>query len=130
MSEEKKIPEEELTIGNKQLAKDPAADQTQPQTSNIEPQTTDMEVPHRSHAHGKKNWKTYLFEFFMLSLAVFCGFLAEYQLEHTIEHQREKEFAQALYDEFLADSISAANKLNARLEKEKDCDYLYRYIKD
>ena len=102
----------------------------QPPTSNLEPQTENMEVHHHSHAHGKKNWKTYLFEFFMLSLAVFCGFLAEYQLEHTIEHQREKEFAQALYDEFLADSVSVANKLNARLEKEKDCDYLYRYIKD
>lgn len=35
----------------------------------------------------------------MLFLAVFCGFLAEYQLEHTIEHQREKEYASALYDE-------------------------------
>ena len=65
----------------------------------------------------------------MLSLAVFCGFLAEYQLEHTIEHQREKEFAQALYDEFLADSVSVASKLNARLEKEKDCDYLYQVYK-
>jgi hypothetical protein len=32
----------------------------------------------------------------MLFLAVFCGFLAEYQLEHIIEHQREKEYARAL----------------------------------
>jgi len=102
----------------------------EPQTSNIEPQTENMEVHQHSHSHGKKNWKTHTWEFLMLFLAVFCGFLAEYQLEHIIEHQREKEFAQALYDEFLADSVSVANKLNARLEKEKDCDYLYRYIKD
>jgi hypothetical protein len=32
----------------------------------------------------------------MLFLAVFCGFLAEYQLEHTIEKQRSKEFASNL----------------------------------
>ena len=89
-----------------------------------------MEVHHHSHAHGKKNWKTYGWEFLMLFLAVFCGFLAEYQLEHVIEHQREKEYAKALYAELLDDSTVAANKLNNRLEKEKDMDYLSNYFKD
>ena len=32
----------------------------------------------------------------MLFLAVFCGFFAEYQLEHKIEKDREKEFAKTL----------------------------------
>ena len=66
----------------------------------------------------------------MLFLAVFCGFLAEYKLEHTIEHQREKEYANALYDELYADSIVFDNKIKGRLGKEKDCDYLIRYIRD
>ena len=88
-----------------------------------------MEVHHHSH-HGSKKWTSYLWEFLMLFLAVFCGFLAEYQLEHVIEHQREKEYADALYEEFLTDSVSFSNKINARLEKEKDCDYLWSYIKD
>jgi hypothetical protein len=66
----------------------------------------------------------------MLFLAVFCGFLAEYQLEHKIESDREKEYAKALYDELYADSIVFANKIKGRLGKEKDCDYLIRYIKD
>ena len=66
----------------------------------------------------------------MLFLAVFCGFLAEYQLEHIIEHQREKEYARALYDELYADSIVFANKIKGRLGKEKDCDYLVSYIRD
>src|SRR5436189_1302985 len=79
---------------------------------------------------GRKKWTHYLWEFLMLFLAVFCGFLAEYKLEHVIEHQREKEYASSLYEELLADSVSFFNKLNARLEKEKDCDYLYSYIKD
>ena len=34
----------------------------------------------------------YLREFLMLFLAVFCGILAEYQLEHTIEKDREKQY--------------------------------------
>ena len=42
---------------------------------------------HKTPGHG---WKHYLFEFFMLFLAVFCGFLAEYQLEHRIERERVK----------------------------------------
>ena len=78
----------------------------------------------------KRNGRNIYSSFFMLFLAVFCGFLAEYQLEHIIEHQREKEFAQALYDEFLTDSTSVADKIRARLEKENDCDYLSSYISD
>jgi len=88
-----------------------------------------MEVHAHSHT-ARKKWTHYLWEFLMLFLAVFCGFLAEYKLEHVIEHQREKEYANALYEELLADSVSFSNKLNARLEKERDCDYLWAYIKD
>ena len=66
----------------------------------------------------------------MLFLAVFCGFLAENEREHYVEHQREKQYANELYDEFFADSIAAANKLMTRLDKERDCDYLNHYLKD
>jgi hypothetical protein len=91
----------------------------------------EMEVHHHTHAaHGKKNWKTYTWEFLMLFLAVFCGFLAEYQLEHVIEHQREKEYANALYTELSDDSTVAANKLSNRLDKEKDMNYLSSYFRD
>src|SRR4029453_2699768 len=127
------------------LPEDKGAPQ-QPQTSNadasglhpdrikprrdLKPQTKQMEVHHHGHVHSQKKWKEYLFQFFMLFLAVFCGFLAEYQLEHVIEHQREKEFAKALYAELLDDSTAAAEKLSRRLEKEKDMDYLSSYFKD
>ena len=91
----------------------------------------DMEVHHHSHeSHGKKNWKSYFWEFLMLFLAVFCGFLAEYQLEHKIEKDREKEFAKTLYSELLDDSAAAATKMIRRLEKEKDMNYLSSYLKD
>jgi hypothetical protein len=56
-----------------------------------------MEVHHHSHpSHGKKKWNEYFWEFLMLFLAVFCGFLAEYQLEHKIEKDRELEFIKSL----------------------------------
>jgi hypothetical protein len=85
-------------------------------TGTINPirETENMEVHHHSHAHGKKNWKSYLWEFLMLFLAVFCGFLAEYQLEHTIEHNREKEFIISMIEDAETDmvSIHAAISLN------------------
>ena len=40
----------------------------------------------------------------MLFLAVFCGFLAEYQLEHTIEQQREKQFIHSLVEDLKKDT--------------------------
>jgi hypothetical protein len=69
----------------------------QPKTINYKPETEDMEVHHHSHtSHGKKTWKDYFWEFLMLFLAVFCGFLAEYQLEHKIEKERELQFIKSL----------------------------------
>src|SRR5688572_13509325 len=62
-----------------------------------------MEVHAHTHTPRKK-WTHYFWEFLMLFLAVFCGFLAEYQLEHIIEHQREKEYAYRLYEDTKADT--------------------------
>ena len=58
-----------------------------------------MEVHAHSHSHGKKTWRSYFWEFLMLFLAVFCGFLAEYQLEHKIEKDRELQYIQSLYED-------------------------------
>ena len=41
----------------------------------------------------------------MLFLAVFCGFLAEYQLEHIIENQREKKYAVSLLEDLVNDTV-------------------------
>ena len=54
-----------------------------------------MEVHHHSQSQRKKNCKAYFREFLMLSLAVFCGFLAE----NFREHQREKQFMTTLLDD-------------------------------
>ena len=61
-----------------------------------------MEVHHHSSpapggAHTpRKKWTHYLWEFLMLFFAVFCGFLAEYQLEHMIERERARKFLQSM----------------------------------
>ena len=52
----------------------------------------------------------------MLFLAVFCGFLAEYQLEHKIEKDREKQFINSLISD-LQDDVT---NLDAMLLSEQD----------
>ena len=82
------------------------------ENKNIEEQSlndtnNNMEVHHHAHAsHGKKTWKAYFWEFIMLFLAVFCGFLAENQREHFVEHQREKVLMKSMVNDLRADSIS------------------------
>jgi hypothetical protein len=78
-----------------------------------------MEIHQHTHTLRKK-FTHYLWEFLMLFLAVFCGFLAENYREHLIEHQREKQFARQLLDDLRADSGSFAKRnalMNARLKK-------------
>lgn len=89
------------------------------ETINQNLETENMEVHHHAHnpaePHHKKNWKSYFWEFLMLFLAVFCGFLAEYQLEHKIERDRVKEYAQLLIQD-LENDISMINSTTKQCE--------------
>jgi len=71
-----------------------------------------MEVHHHAHTPRKK-WTHYFWEFLMLFLAVFCGFLAEYKLEQTIEQHREKDYMKSMVRDLRADigGIDTAIKL-------------------
>ena len=139
MNEEKNIPNEnkENRIENKELANEKisqSGSEPQPQTSNIAPpaaadrvppstsevaqgvplaqQTTNMET-HAHHLHkapGKK-WSHYFYEFLMLFLAVFCGFLAENLREHYIEHKRAKVFAASMIDDLVSDTTELKDYL-------------------
>ena len=64
-----------------------------------------MEVHAHTHT-ARKKWTHYFWEFLMLFLAVFCGFLAENYREHYVERQRAVQLAKNLYKEILADSIA------------------------
>jgi hypothetical protein len=62
-----------------------------------------MEV--HSHTHTpRKKWTHYFWEFLMLFLAVFCGFLAEYQLEHKIEKERGRQYVISFYEDLVTDT--------------------------
>lgn len=59
------------------------------------------------HAHTqteRKKIKHYLFEFFMLFLAVFCGFLAENFREQKVENRREKEYIKSYVEDLKQDT--------------------------
>ena len=62
-----------------------------------------MEVHAHTHTERKK-FTHYLWEFLMLFLAVFCGFLAENQREYMIEHQREKEYIRSFVEDLKQDT--------------------------
>ncbi len=74
-----------------------------------------MEVHHHAHTSRKK-WTHYFWEFLMLFLAVFCGFLAEYQLEHKIEKDREKQYIHNLIKDLEQDTTALAEDINALLD--------------
>ena len=108
MNEEENIRRQQTTADGQQPEQIiPVEETAMPEKEVIaieQPQTEEMEVHHHTHpAHGKKNWKSYFWEFLMLFLAVFCGFLAEYKLEHVIEHQREKQYIESLVADLKSD---------------------------
>ena len=70
-----------------------------------------MEVHAHTHTPRKK-WTHYLWEFLMLFLAVFCGFLAENQREHMVERRREKQYIRSMIDDVKADSVHLTMIIN------------------
>ena len=86
-----------------------------------------MEVHTHTHTPRKK-WTHYFWEFVMLFLAVFCGFLAEYYLEHTIEHNREKQFIHSLIMDIEADTSQLSRIKGFRLARLNSIDSLNNYL--
>ena len=64
-----------------------------------------MEVHAHTHT-ARKKWTHYFWEFIMLFLAVFCGFIAENIREHNVEQHRAKEFSKSLVQDFQNDTIA------------------------
>ena len=74
---------------------------------------------HKAPGHG---WGHYLFEFFMLFFAVFCGFLAEYELEHIIENQKGKEYILSMIEDLQTDTLNLSDVHQGYLRKEQVLD--------
>jgi hypothetical protein len=63
-----------------------------------------MEVHTHTHT-ARKKWTHYFWEFLMLFLAVFCGFLAENKREHMVNKKNEKKLIIALQKDIIKDTL-------------------------
>jgi hypothetical protein len=91
-----------------------------------------MEVHHHSHPNTssghRKKWSNYFWEFMMLFLAVFCGFMAENIREHKIEHKRAKQFALSLLSDIKEDTVALHTAINYGDRKVRNIDSLVLQI--
>lgn len=62
-----------------------------------------MEVHHHHKHEQGSGWKESLKEFFMLFLAVLCGFFAEMQVHNSIEHKQEREYIHSIQEDISSD---------------------------
>ena len=74
-------------------------------SQSLKPEIMDTHAQHLHKAPGKGIWH-YIFEFIMLFLAVFCGFLAENIRENKIEGVRATEFSKSLIQDLQNDIIA------------------------
>jgi len=86
-----------------------------------------MEVHAHTHTPRKK-WTHYLWEFLMLFLAVFCGFLAENIREHQIEHRREKQFMKSLLADIREDTAEINKSIVEAVKSKQYQDSLLFYL--
>jgi hypothetical protein len=78
-----------------------------------------------SAAH--KKWTHYLWEFLMLFLAVFCGFLAENIREHQVDRQKEKQAIQSLVNCLASDTVQLKTIINSNYKVMCHLDSLVSY---
>ncbi len=89
-----------------------------------------MEVHHHAHHEGKKNWKSYFWEFLMLFLAVFCGFLAENFREHQVEKERELVYVESLVKDYAYDTLQFGNTIHKISNKIPYYDSVLVFLKN
>ena len=84
---------------------------------------------HHLHQVSGHGWKHYMYEFLMLFLAVFCGFLAENQREHLIERKREKQFIISLLSDLREDTLNFKGALERQTRSGRMIDELITLLK-
>ena len=107
--DESRKPESQAQANDPPTTKDTPAKilvHPQPETSNLKSETTNMEThAHHLHKVPDHGWKHYLFEFFMLFLAITLGFFVENIREHHVETIREKQFMKSLIADLENDTL-------------------------
>src|SRR6266481_3397736 len=95
-----------------------------------------MEVHAHTHTfdpdshRGRKKWTHYFWEFLMLFLAVFCGFLAENFREHQVEHQREKQYMASLIRDLRADTSALSSGIPLKLRRIGAIDSVFIFFNE
>ena len=93
--------------------------------------TEDMEVHHHAHdpaaPHHKKTWKSYFWEFLMLFLAVFCGYLAESYHTHSVNKDIEKRNMELVVDNLRDDVVKFKTNISFHEQKVKVLDTLISF---
>ena len=118
-SENKEQPQEDASkpLENAFAGSEARAPESQILNEAINPTTQteqQMEVHHHAHhGHEKKTFKSYFWEFFMLFLAVFCGSIAELQLEHYIENKREIKYIKSMIQDLKTDTTNLTAVISA-----------------
>ena len=87
-----------------------------------------MEVHAHTHTERKK-WIHYFWEFIMLFLAVFCGFIAENKREHYVEHKREIQFMRSYIEDLKIDNRTLSYQIPLFKEKITKIDTLVGCLK-
>jgi hypothetical protein len=87
------------------------ANDTEAIKPNQETKNMETHAHHLHHAPGKRIWH-YFYEFLMLFLAVFCGFLTENFREHRLEKERGNQYVRSMIEDIISDST----KINQTLE--------------
>jgi len=88
-----------------------------------------MEV--HSHTHtARKKWTHYFWEFLMLFLAVFCGFLAENFREHYVEKHRAKQYAGSLVNDLEKDTAMISRIIRQGKRVVRNTDRLAEYLRN
>ena len=88
-----------------------------------------MEVHAHTHTPRKK-WTHYLWEFLMLFLAVFCGFLAENFREHEVEHRREKQYMSSLLSDLESDTANISLGIPLKLKRIAAIDTVFMFFNE
>src|SRR5678815_3010349 len=83
-----------------------------------------MEVHAHTHTPRKK-WTHYLWEFFMLFLAVTAGFFVENQREHIVENKRGMQYIRSFVEDLRIDTAKFSGVINFYKKKESELNNLY-----
>jgi hypothetical protein len=103
---------------NDNASQEHAIERSKTNSENMEVHAHDI---HKAPGYG---WKHYIFEFLMLFLAVFCGFLAENYRENKVEHQRAQELVASLLEDLQHDTAQLNMLIKYREIKRLNLDSL------